>query len=110
MAPEVALGEPYDLRADAYSFAVVFWQICSLTVPYASHDIQMHADLVVSKGNRPKLERSWPISWRQLMSLCWSQDIFDRPDFIRIVETLDAELEVLTNRSSAANEIKYKKK
>lgn len=110
MAPEVALGEPYDLRADVYSFAVVFWQICSLTVPYASHDIQMHADLVVSKGNRPKLERSWPFSWRQLMSLCWSQDIFDRPDFIHIVQTLDAELEVLTNRATAAKEIKYKKK
>ena len=44
------------------------------------------------------------------MSLCWSQDIFDRPDFAHIVQTLDAELEVLTNRATAAKEIKYKKK
>ena len=47
MAPEVALGEPYDLRADTYSFSVVFWQICSLTVPYAGHDVQMHAGMFV---------------------------------------------------------------
>jgi len=110
MAPEVALGEPYDLRADTYSFAIVFWQICSLTVPYAGHDVQMHADLVIAQGNRPKVERSWPIQWRQLMQMCWSQDILDRLDFNRIVETLDIELEILTNKQSTAKSIKYKKK
>ena len=135
MAPEVALGQPYDLRADTYSFAIVFWQICSLTVPYAGHNVQMHAgmaiilfyfiathiflfkrtsiyyiDLVVSKGDRPKLERSWPVPWRELMQMCWSQDIVDRVDFIRIVATLDTELEVLTNKQSTAKDIKYKKK
>jgi len=110
MAPEVALGQPYDLRADTYSFAIVFWQICSLTVPYAGHNVQMHADLVVSKGERPKLERSWPTPWRELMQMCWSQDIIDRVDFIRIVATLDTELEVLTNKQSTAKDIKYKKK
>ena len=67
-------------------------------------------DLVIAQGNRPKVERSWPIQWRQLMQMCWSQDILDRLDFNRIVETLDIELEILTNKQSTAKSIKYKKK
>ena len=34
MAPEVALGEPYNETCDVYSFAILFWQLLSLEQPY----------------------------------------------------------------------------
>ena len=30
MAPEVALGEPYNLSADIYSFAILLWELVAL--------------------------------------------------------------------------------
>jgi len=34
MAPEVALGRPYDERVDAYSFGILFWQVCGSKCPF----------------------------------------------------------------------------
>jgi len=95
MAPEVALNQNYNLKADSYSFAMVFWQICSLQVPFAGYNVKMHADLVLSKGYRPKVERSWPFTWGRLMSTCWSSNINERFDFDEIFNILDAELDTL---------------
>jgi len=112
MAPEVALNQAYNLKADAYSFAIVFWQICSLTVPYAGYNCKMHADFVVMGGHRPKIEKSWPQSWGHLMQTCWSIDIFERQDFDRIMLLMDDELEILISEGSGNDgvEIKAKKK
>jgi len=112
MAPEVALNQSYNLKADAYSFAIVFWQICSLTVPYAGYNCKMHADFVIVGGHRPKIKKSWPRSWGHLMETCWSIDIFERQDFDRIVQILDDELKILIskNHGSDAVDIKPKKK
>lgn len=98
MAPEVAMNQFYNTKADSYSFAIVFWQLCSLTVPYAGYNVRSHADLVVGRGHRPKIERSWPVSWSHLMTTCWSTDIRSRLDFDRIVEALNDEYEVLISR------------
>lgn len=93
MAPEVALGRPYDERVDAYSFGILFWQICALTTPYSGYSCKMHADLVVGKGYRPKPDSSWPLPWTDLMKRCWSTDVFARPDFENIVQVMDEEIE-----------------
>lgn len=112
MAPEVALNQAYNLKADAYSFAIVFWQICSLTVPYAGYNCKMHADFVVIGGHRPKIEKSWPQSWGHLMQTGWSTDIFERQDFVRIVQILEDELDILISDSTGNDgvEIKAKKR
>jgi len=112
MAPEVALNQAYNLKADAYSFAIVFWQICSLTVPYAGYNCKMHADFVVVGGHRPKIEKSWPQSWGHLMQTGWSTDVFERQDFVRIVQILEDELDILISDSSGGDgvEIKAKKR
>jgi len=113
MAPEVALNQSYNLKADAYSFAIVFWQICSLTVPYAGYNCKMHADFVVTGGHRPKIEKSWPQSWGHLMQTCWSIDVFERQDFDRILQLLEDELEILIsegNGTDCVEKTKAKKK
>lgn len=114
MAPEVALCEPYDQRVDAYSFGILFWQICSLTTPFLGYSTKMHSERVVRGGLRPKPDSSWPLAWVQLMNECWSQDIHLRPDFEHVVNVLDEEVTDLLRAEGVvptrANEIKAKKR
>ncbi|KAL7525348.1 hypothetical protein ACHAXR_003338 [Thalassiosira sp. AJA248-18] len=93
MAPEVAKNMPYSLSVDAYSFGVLFWQLCALSVPYAGYSCKMHSDLVVGKGYRPSACASWPESWSLLMSQCWAADHRSRPSFEHILTVMNAELE-----------------
>mmetsp|Transcript_46494 Transcript_46494/g.140870 ORF Transcript_46494/g.140870 Transcript_46494/m.140870 type:complete len:398 (+) Transcript_46494:410-1603(+) len=104
MAPEVALGRPYDERVDAYSFGILFWQICALTTPYSGYSCKMHADLVVGKGYRPKPDSSWPLPWTDLMKRCWSTDVFARPDFENIVQVMDEEIEEMLREDGMEQE------
>eukprot|EP00986_Skeletonema_menzelii_P005997 scaffold2266_cov150-Skeletonema_menzelii.AAC.3 len=99
MAPEVALNKPYSLSVDAYSFGVLFWQICALTVPYSGYSCKMHAELVVGKGYRPKPDSSWPESWTSLMRNCWADNHTSRPTFTEIYRVMNEELEVWTSES-----------
>lgn len=91
MSPEVALNLPYNFQADTYSFGILFWQICSLCLPFNGYSRQMHAKFVIQKGYRPKLDTSWPPSWSSLMRTCWAADIHIRPSFDEIVQILDVE-------------------
>jgi serine/threonine protein kinase len=93
MAPEVALNRPYSLSVDAYSFGVLLWQLCSLSVPYSGFSCKMHSDMVVGKGYRPTPDPTWPESWGALMGQCWSADHRGRPTFDRISMAMNAELE-----------------
>ena len=96
MAPEVAKNMPYGLSVDAYSFGVLFWQLCALSVPYSGYSCKMHADLVVGKGYRPTVDPSWPESWSLLMSRCWASDHRSRPSFEHILKVMNEELEFWT--------------
>lgn len=93
MAPEVSLNRPYSLSVDAYSFGILFWQLCALSVPYSGFSCKMHADMVVGKGYRPTPDASWPESWSLLMSQCWSVDARSRPSFDHILQVIIEELE-----------------
>jgi len=96
MAPEVAKTMPYSLSVDVYSYGVLFWQLCSLSVPFGNYSCKMHADLVVGKGYRPSCDASWPESWGLLMSQCWDLDPASRPSFDHISKVINSELESWT--------------
>jgi serine/threonine protein kinase len=93
MAPEVALNKPYSLSVDVYSFGILFWQLCALSVPYSGFSCKMHSDMVVGKGYRPRHDTTWPESWRTLMSQCWSANHTCRPKFENIKIAMNAELD-----------------
>jgi serine/threonine protein kinase len=92
MAPEVANCEPYDQRCDAYSFGILFWQICSLTTPFAGFSLNMHAERVVRLGHRPKPDSTWPTSWVNVMMECWSTDVTARPSMEVVMSILAQEV------------------
>lgn len=96
MAPEVAKNMPYSLSVDVYSYGVLFWQLCSLSVPFGNYSCKMHADLVVGKGYRPSCDASWPESWSLLMNQCWDLDPATRPSFEHISKVINSELESWT--------------
>jgi len=96
MAPEVALNKPYSLSVDVYSFGVLFWQLCALSVPYSGYSCKMHSEMVIGKGYRPTPDPTWPESWRSLMSKCWAADGNSRPTFDTILKTMNEELDEWT--------------
>mmetsp|Transcript_35957 Transcript_35957/g.43316 ORF Transcript_35957/g.43316 Transcript_35957/m.43316 type:complete len:444 (-) Transcript_35957:496-1827(-) len=93
MSPEVALGSPYNTKADVFSFSILFWQMCTLKVPFYGFSVQQHADVVVKEGQRPKLTTSIPPNLRALMKKSWSANLHKRPDFGTVTEILDQEME-----------------
>lgn len=84
MAPEVVLGQPYNEKVDVYSFAVVLWAIATGREPFAGFDVQSHRSRVVNGGERPKLKKSWPTDFSDLLDECWRTDSAERPSFFEI--------------------------
>merc|ERR1719232_1137130 len=70
----------------------------------------MHEEFVVHKGYRPKLDRSWPAHWQELMSNCWSVDIHVRPNFDTIWRSMEDELELLDESVSMTASIHARQK
>mmetsp|Transcript_7511 Transcript_7511/g.11057 ORF Transcript_7511/g.11057 Transcript_7511/m.11057 type:complete len:371 (-) Transcript_7511:217-1329(-) len=95
MAPEVSLDLMYDEKVDAYSFGILLWQICDLSVPFPGFTRKKHAELVIGKGERPRIDPSWQPGLALLISNCWAMDSYTRPDFGRIITALEEEIRVL---------------
>ena len=114
MAPEVARDEPYNMTADAYSFGILFWQICSLTTPYVGLNQATHAQQVVQRGVRPVPDKSWPYSWTSLMTSAWHANPSRRPSMNEIVQQLQVSFDDVSIEDnvipSRASEIRAKKK
>jgi len=64
-----------------YSFGILLWQISALKMPFAGYNSAKHTRRVVHQQERPKLESSWPLSFRNLIKKCWSPTINTRPYF-----------------------------
>jgi serine/threonine protein kinase len=114
MAPEVARRLPYNHTVDVYSFAILFWQICALEVPFASYDVNKHSELVVHGRERPKLSKSWSAEICSLMTQGWSTHISERPEFEDVANVLrkefspfitDSEVMALDESSKTAKSI-----
>jgi len=114
MAPEVAKGEPYNQKVDAYSFGILFWQICSLQTPFAGMSARIHAEKIIQKGERPTPDRSWPLSWIDVMTRSWEPDKARRPEFDEIAVILEQQVDDMRGNDgeipSRATEIKAKKR
>jgi len=92
MAPEVAKRLPYNQSVDVYSFSILLWQICSLEQPFAAYDVDKHSELVVHGTDRPRLDvKNWSSDLCALMSLGWSKNISERPDFEYVASVLKRE-------------------
>ncbi|EEC44338.1 predicted protein, partial [Phaeodactylum tricornutum CCAP 1055/1] len=92
MAPEVGLRQPYNLKADIYSWSMLMWYMMALEPPMGFYSPSMFIDRVFQKGYRPAVKEKWPEGLKQLMKDAWSDDTEERPSFQEIMTVLTNEV------------------
>ena len=96
-APEILKEQPYDLKVDVYSFAIVLWEIATRQVPFADISSAWAVRQAVVDGERPPIPEHAPPQYLSLMTICWSESPIARPTFAEAVR----QLEYLVDTASA---------
>lgn len=92
MAPEVGLGQAYNLSADVYSWSMVMWFILALEPPFGFFSESMIASRVHMKGVRPAIFNRWNNVIGEMLRCAWDPDLHNRPNFLEITLVLKQEL------------------
>ena len=89
----VARSDFYGFPADVYSFAILFWELCSLGKAYAGMSKKDHMEMVVGAQVRPKLSHLETSSGvKKLIHSCWRDDANRRPAFGEILTKVCSEI------------------
>jgi len=104
MAPEVFKGEPYNEKADVYSFAMLLWNMLALDLPYLDF-IKKRAfeTKVMGQGMRPDVQGTWPKHAQILLQRAWAQDYAKRPSMKEICSMLKEATTTPTGASAGAS-------
>lgn len=90
MAPEVLLGQPFNEKADVYSFGLVLWQILSRQELFPQFDnLDVFIKAICHDKLRPTIPAECPPTLRDLIIACWQENPDWRPDFSQIVAALN---------------------
>ncbi|KAF2077940.1 hypothetical protein CYY_000741 [Polysphondylium violaceum] len=90
MAPEVMMGNPYNEKADVYSFGIILWEILTKEPPYAHHkDYDIFFNAVCNERERPPIPIDTLPSLRHLIQTCWDHNPQNRPSFSEILFRLN---------------------
>jgi Serine/threonine protein kinase len=92
MAPEVALGQPYNQLADVYSFSILLWEMCTMKTPFSGYDFETLNKKVFKGSHRPELNSKWNKPLRDVMEKCWSRRISNRLECDEIMTILSEEI------------------
>ena len=103
MAPEVALGKPYALEADVFSFGILLWEILTLNWAFNGFSRRDYFVRVVKENERLNLPPSLPSTIRTVIPEAWDKDPQKRPNIRRISALLRGELEDISVDSSVLN-------
>ncbi|CAH8388503.1 unnamed protein product [Eruca vesicaria subsp. sativa] len=95
MAPELystvtlRLGEKkhYNNKVDAYSFAIVLWELLHNKLPFEGMSNLQAAYAAAFKNVRPSAE-SLPEDLGVIVTSCWNEDPNARPNFTQIIQLL----------------------
>ncbi|XP_052201278.1 serine/threonine-protein kinase STY46-like isoform X2 [Diospyros lotus] len=102
MAPEVINHQPYDQKADVFSFAIVLWELVTAKVPYENMT-PLQAALGVRQGLRPELPDETHPKLLDLMRKCWEAVPCKRPSFSEIRLELEELLHEVLVTSGVSN-------
>lgn len=72
-----------------YSFGIMVWQMARDRVPFKGLSREDFMTHVVTAGERPKLDKSWPTGFSNLLTASWHSDPQLRPSFTVIVSQLE---------------------
>jgi serine/threonine protein kinase len=95
MAPEVALGKPYNEKCDVFSFGILLYEIISLKAPFSTAVVKRYRELVTKAGKRPGIKRNWPSMTKDIMKSSWLSSPFARPCMGNICKMINVDLQEL---------------
>ncbi|TVU37725.1 hypothetical protein EJB05_11056, partial [Eragrostis curvula] len=98
MAPEVFKHRKYDKKVDIFSFAMILYEMLEGDPPFSNYE-PYEAAKYVADGHRPAFRKGYSNDLKELIELCWSADINQRPSFLEILKKLDKMKENLSHDS-----------
>ena len=108
MAPEVFKGQPYNQKADIFSFGVLMYNLCYRVIPSLmimsngdTEDVIVYAKRVSEGFRQPLNDEKVPSSINALIASCWHQSPAARPSASAIVEQVSEVLEKGTDFAMA---------
>jgi serine/threonine protein kinase len=81
MAPEVMSGEGYLLKSNVYSFGMVFYEVCSLQIPFGHCKSYESLEEVIRSTSRLSLDCIPKKAVQAFIQECWNHDPAVRPSF-----------------------------
>ena len=105
MAPEVALGKPYNEKCDVFSFGILLYEIMSLKPPFSKAITQNYSSLVAKGGKRPRIKMRWPSMTKDIMKSSWMSSPCGRPSMENICEKIKVDLQELETEEHIASRI-----
>ncbi|XP_057546820.1 integrin-linked protein kinase 1-like isoform X2 [Amaranthus tricolor] len=90
-APELYNDEIFDKSVDAFSFAVILYEMIEGVHPFHPKPAEEAIQHMCLEGKRPPFKKlkSYPSELKELIELCWSGDPSLRPSFAEIILRLD---------------------
>ena len=105
-APEVVLGEGYNLQVDVYSLTLVIYEMLTHTKPFEVMGPESHRVLVAEGGRRPIVPTEWPEQLQDLLQRGWAANPSHRPvmkEFRHCLENIRCtEIEIAKKKPTAA--------
>jgi serine/threonine protein kinase len=97
MAPEVARGDNYNLKADIFSFSIVIYEVLNMCKSWNGLQPQEIRDKVHLRKHRPAISMFFPASLRDLIKSMWSDLPAARLPIQHVHTILSKQLEELSS-------------
>lgn len=97
LAPEIFKGEPYDTKADVFSYSILAWEVVERLRPHAEFQPQKAAFETAINNRRPKFTTNSFLN--EIIIKGWNESPFLRPDFSQICPYLTPQTEIGANDS-----------
>jgi serine/threonine protein kinase len=107
MAPEVALGKPYNEKCDVFSFGILMYEIMSLRSPFSKAIMKNYIKLVVKEGKRLCIKEGWPSMTKVIMKSSWMSSPCIRPRMEKICMMIKMDLQELEIEDDIASGINH---
>mmetsp|Transcript_21800 Transcript_21800/g.31296 ORF Transcript_21800/g.31296 Transcript_21800/m.31296 type:complete len:404 (+) Transcript_21800:29-1240(+) len=92
MAPEVALGNPYNEKCDVYSMTILLHQMISAKPPFQTYTMKTMKNNVYVGGKRPLVDPTWPKAIKLAIARGWTADVKGRPSMKNVSKILHDEI------------------
>jgi serine/threonine protein kinase/GTPase SAR1 family protein len=103
LAPEVMRRQPYNEKADVYSYGVILFEIALQMHFMDDIKFDYQKEDAVKAGKRPPIPSDVDPILASLIQFCWAQEPNQRPSFDQIVECLENKTVIKTAKPSIIN-------